>query len=143
VKEVTDELKQKALDKKLKFSLNVDEGNYKTKLDTDKMRQIIGNVIDNSIKYTPAGSVDVDLSTADKKMLLKVSDTGIGIPKGGIEKLFKKFSRLENANNGNITGTGLGLYLTKEVVKAHGGKVWVESEGENKGSQFFIELNAS
>jgi signal transduction histidine kinase len=71
-------------------------------------------LIDNSIKYTPKGSIDIKLSEDAGKILLEVSDTGIGIPKDGMDKLFKKFSRLENASEENVQGTGLGLYLAKK-----------------------------
>ncbi|OGD67941.1 hypothetical protein A3I18_01585 [Candidatus Campbellbacteria bacterium RIFCSPLOWO2_02_FULL_35_11] len=145
-KEVTEsaveELKQKAKDKKLKMTFTVKKGNYVLSLDAEKIRQIVSNLIDNSIKYTPKGSVDIKLSENAGKILLKVSDTGIGIPKDGIDKLFKKFSRLENASEENVQGTGLGLYLAKEVMNAHDGRVWVESEGQNKGSSFFVEMKA-
>lgn len=146
VKEIVDqaiaELKQDAEDKKIQLSLKVGEGDYKANIDADKIKQIISNLIDNAIKYTPKGSVEVNLSRNKDNILLKISDSGIGIPKNSMDKLFKKFSRLENANDGNIKGTGLGLYLAKEVMSAHEGKVWAESEGEGKGSTFCIELKS-
>jgi signal transduction histidine kinase len=69
-----------------------------------------------------------------------VKDTGIGISKEDIPKLFAKFVRAKDANKTNVIGTGLGLYIAKQMVEAQGGKVWVESEGLGKGSTFFIKL---
>lgn len=144
LKEVVDsaveELKQKALDKKLKLTFTAKKGNYILNMDAEKVRQIVSNLIDNSIKYTPKGSIKVHLSEDAGKVLLEVTDTGIGVPPQDMDKLFKKFSRLANANEENIQGTGLGLYLAKEVMNAHNGKIWIESEGQDKGSSFFVEF---
>ncbi|AKM84297.1 TPA: hypothetical protein DCZ46_03050 [Candidatus Campbellbacteria bacterium] len=146
LKEVVDsaveELKQKALDKKLKMTFTAKKGNYTLNMDSEKVRQIVSNLIDNSIKYTPKGSIKVKLSQENEEMLLEVTDTGIGVPPQDMDKLFKKFSRLANANEENIQGTGLGLYLAKEVMNAHNGKIWIESEGQDKGSSFFVEFKA-
>lgn len=123
-----------SFDKDKKYSINGDFG---------KIKQIIGNIIDNSIKYTPAGQIAVSLSKpSGDKALIKISDTGVGIPVKVMPKLFKKFSRAENANDVNIIGTGLGLYVAKQMIDAHHGRIWAESKGENKGSQFYIELPA-
>ena len=69
-----------------------------------------------------------------------VTVMNVGIKRETIPNLFQKFSRAEDASKNNILGTGLGLYVAKEMLKAHGGKIWVESEGEGKGSAFFVEL---
>jgi signal transduction histidine kinase len=114
--------------------------NYTIHADRGKIKQIIGNIIDNSIKYTPKGEINISLSTKQNKALIKVADTGVGIPQGTMPKLFQKFTRAENANEANILGTGLGLYVAKQMIEAHQGRIWAESEGPNKGSQFYIEL---
>ena len=69
-----------------------------------------------------------------------IRNTGIGIPKGSEEDLFTKFKRLGNANGESVKGTGLGLYLAKEIINAHMGRIWAESKGKDKGSTFFIEI---
>lgn len=110
--------------------------------DRGKIKQVIGNLLDNSIKYTPKGNIHVSLD-ADRgsgKVLLTIKDTGVGIRATTIPYLFQKFSRAEDASKVNILGTGLGLYVAKQMIEAHKGKVWVESEGEGKGSTFFVEL---
>ncbi len=145
VREVVGEL-QPNIDKAgIKFSFEVDaRAKYLVKIDIDKFKQVLANIIDNSIKYTPSGSIVVSVKkdTSKNTITFAVKDTGIGMAEGVIPKLFAKFSRAENANKVNIRGTGLGLFVAKEIVKAHGGKVWAESEGEGKGSQFYVELPA-
>ncbi len=112
------------------------------KADRGKIKQVVGNIIDNSVKYTPKGSISVSL-TADRttnKALLQVKDTGVGIRAETIPHLFQKFSRAEDASKVNILGTGLGLYVASQMIKAHGGRIWVESPGEGLGATFFVEL---
>jgi signal transduction histidine kinase len=95
------------------------------------------------VKYTPAGSVDISISrnTKDRKIIFSIKDTGVGISPEVMPKLFTKFVRAENANKQNIYGTGLGLYVAKEIVTAHKGRIWAESQGEGRGSTFFLELD--
>lgn len=108
--------------------------------DKEKVRQILINLLDNSMKYTKQGQIEVDLHCDNNKARLSIKDTGVGISKEAIGDLFKKFSREDRAKL-NSTGSGLGLYLVKEIVDAHKGNVWVESEGEGKGSTFFVEFD--
>jgi signal transduction histidine kinase len=124
----------------LNYKFN-DSKHYMINADRGKIKQIIGNVIDNSIKYTPQGSLSVSLDEDKGKALITIADTGVGIPAGTIPKLFQKFTRAENANETNIIGTGLGLYVAKQMIEAHKGRIWAESEGEGKGAQFYIELS--
>ncbi|MDP3962314.1 MAG: ATP-binding protein [bacterium] len=122
----------------LSFSADKDK-KYIVQADRDKFKQIISNIIDNSVKYTPSGSVAISLDKKDKKIIFSVKDTGIGIATAVMSKLFAKFSRADNANKQNIHGTGLGLFVAKEIVLAHNGKIWAESDGEGRGSAFFVE----
>lgn len=108
--------------------------------DAGKVRQVVGNLIDNAVKYTPQGSVKVKVMRIDGKARLEVSDTGVGIKPETLPKLFQKFSRAEDASKANILGTGLGLYVAKKLIEAQSGTIWAESEGERKGSTFFVEL---
>ncbi len=107
--------------------------------DKEKIRQVLINLIDNSMKYTPSGQIEVNMNFKEGKITLSIKDTGVGISKESIDKLFEKFSRGDGAKL-NSTGSGLGLYLVKEIVEAHHGRVWVESEGEGHGSTFFVEI---
>ncbi len=111
--------------------------------DQGKLKQVISNLIDNAIKYTPRGSIHISLvRTNNDKIQLRVKDTGVGIDKDIIPKLFDKFSRAPGASQTNISGTGLGLYVAKKMMEAHRGHVWAESEGKGKGSTFVMEIDA-
>jgi signal transduction histidine kinase len=115
---------------------------YMINADPDKFKQVIMNTIDNSIKYTPQGSISTILTKDSAKgtIRLEIRDTGVGIRPDVMPKLFQKFSRAPNASESNIHGTGLGLFIAKEIITAHKGRVWAESEGDGKGSQFYIEI---
>lgn len=107
--------------------------------DREKLRQVVINLIDNSIKYTPEGSISLGLVYENNKVVFSIKDTGVGVSPETKEKLFHKFNRGE-AGKMNTTGSGLGLYLAKEIIKAHHGRVWLESEGLGKGTTFLVEL---
>ena len=143
VKEVINEQKPNIDAKGLTFTVSIDESQtYRIKVDPDKFKQVVMNTIDNSVKYTPQGSLSISLAKDAVKgvIRLRIADTGVGIRADVIPKLFQKFSRAPHANEANIHGTGLGLYIAKQIMDAHKGKIWAESEGEGKGSQFYIEL---
>ncbi len=129
----------------LKFSFMTDGGemDFRITADRDKLKQVIANLIDNSVKYTPSGSMDVSLvfDPNSHKYIFKVKDTGVGISAETLPKLFQKFTRAANANKTNIRGTGLGLYVAREIVSAHHGTIRAESLGEGKGSSFIVELD--
>jgi len=129
--------------KTLKISFEADEKeNFNINADRNKIRQVVSNLIDNSIKYTPAGFVKVSLSkiAENGNVLLKIEDSGIGISAETMPNLFKKFGRARSLSSAYANGSGLGLYVAKEIIKAHKGKIWAESEGEGKGSRFYVEL---
>lgn len=130
----------------LEFSVNIDTSvwvNYTVSADLGKVRQAIVSVIDNAVKYTPRGSINIFLGMGgvDKRsVLIRVIDTGIGMNDVTMEKIFKKFSRADGARKTYTEGSGLGLYVAQEILKWHGGRIWGESKGEGLGSTFFIEL---
>lgn len=144
---VTEELRPNVEKAGLKLDFTCDTSrHYNVNADKEKLKQVLMNLIDNSVKYTPKGSVHVSLEQKPGRQvgagsaLFAVKDTGIGIHKDVIPKLFGKFSRADNAHTRDIRGTGLGLYIAKQIVEAHQGKIWAESAGEEKGSQFYLEL---
>lgn len=139
VKEVSPTVKHAGLS----LNLNFDETQkYIVSVDQGKIKQVVFNIIDNSIKYTPSGSVDVSIKKTDKgKVIISVKDTGVGIKPTVIPQLFQKFTRAPDASETNILGTGLGLYVADQILKAHDGRAWAESAGQGKGSQFYIELS--
>ncbi|MDP3963791.1 MAG: HAMP domain-containing sensor histidine kinase [bacterium] len=108
--------------------------------DRDNLTQAFANILDNAIKYTSAGSITVTLECSDMTNRISIKDTGRGIVKSDLPKLFDKFMRGEDMRELYREGRGLGLYIARQIVIGHGGKVWAESEGEGKGSTFIIEL---
>ena len=142
VVELTRDLSITAEKKGLKLSFETDRhAPYTVYGDMEKIRQVILNLIDNSIKYTKEGTIKVALAKHDGFILFSVTDTGMGIPPAIKSELFQKFSRGEGGKV-NTGGSGLGLYLAKIIIEAHKGRVWAESEGEGKGSSFIFELKA-
>lgn len=138
--EVVEELKPNIENKGLKVEFSSKGAGFAVNADKMKIKQVIGNIIDNSIKYTPEGKISVAVERDGKSVKISISDTGIGIPQEEISKLFSKFSRAKDAHKTNVTGTGLGLYVAKQMIEAHKGKIWVESPGKGKGSTFVIEV---
>lgn len=112
---------------------------YFTNLDNDHIREVLDNLIENAIKYTPQGEVTVDVSGTEDRVAVSIKDTGLGIPTEDIPHLFQKFYRVENMDRQSIGGTGLGLYLCRRLVEAMQGRLWVESTF-GSGSTFFVEL---
>ena len=107
--------------------------------DADHLRESLGNLIENAIKYTPSGSITVDVSANNQQVRFSVADTGIGIPPEDIDHLFQKFYRIDNSDTREIGGTGLGLYLTRRLVEGMHGRIGAESQ-HHKGSTFYIDL---
>jgi len=145
IENVINEMKPSIEESRLKFSFEYDKSqNYEANVDLSKFRQVIQNLIDNALKYTKQGWVKVELKRAEynKKILFKLSDSGVGISAKELPQLFSLFKRADNANKVNVKGTGLGLFIVKKIIEAHNGKVWVESKGEGHGSEFYVEINA-
>jgi signal transduction histidine kinase len=112
----------------------------KLMLDEGKMREVISNLIDNALKYTKKGTVTVSVEGDERAVRLIVEDTGAGITAEDMPRLFEKFIRSRNTSVIDVSGTGLGLYVSRNFVGAHGGRIWAESEGLGKGSKFIVEL---
>ena len=110
------------------------------RLDQEKIQDVLLNLIDNAIKYTPKGKIEIFVEEIGLAIQVTVKDTGIGIPKGEDRELFKKFVRGEGVAQINTGGSGLGLFIVKKIVEAHSGKVWVESAGKGMGSSFIFTL---
>ncbi|HEY4518741.1 MAG TPA: HAMP domain-containing sensor histidine kinase [Candidatus Paceibacterota bacterium] len=148
VNNVVTELKPNIEKRGLKFSLEIaPKTNFNLVGDSGKLSQVISNLIDNAIKYTPPlstsgepGTIRISLDRAKGKVRLTVADNGAGIPAATIPKLFQKFIRADDAGKLNITGTGLGLYVAKQIMEAHNGKIWAESDGTGRGSRFIVEV---
>jgi two-component system, OmpR family, sensor histidine kinase SenX3 len=113
--------------------------------DPEELRTAISNVLDNAIKYS-GGNVDVAVSLEapdEKHVVLRVRDRGLGIPTDQLKRVFKRFHRVRRRSTSRVKGTGLGLFIVRSIARAHGGKVYAESEGENQGATVTLELPRS
>src|SRR3989344_2389147 len=150
--DVAEKQKKMAKEKGLSFEINMSDGDYNTKGDKAQLGQAVRNLIDNSIHYTPSGTINLQLTrlpnrdgqaTDNKKILLVVKDTGVGISDELKPKLFTNGGRDKDSLKVNVNSTGFGLSFVRGVVEAHKGRVWAESAGVNKGSTFYMELPVS
>ncbi|MDM5201562.1 cell wall metabolism sensor histidine kinase WalK [Fictibacillus enclensis] len=126
----------------LRFIRNLPERKIMVQIDTDKMTQVVDNVISNAIKYSPeGGTISISASLHGRKIKVSISDQGVGIPKNNVSKIFDRFFRVDRARSRDLGGTGLGLAITKEIVLAHGGDIWAESEwGQGTTIHFTLPL---
>ena len=134
--------KMKSQDEEKKYELVRDYpiNSVWIEIDTDKMTQVIDNILNNAIKYSPdGGKITVSMKTTDDQMILSISDQGLGIPKQDLPKIFDRFYRVDRARSRAQGGTGLGLAIAKEIIKQHKGFIWAKSE-YGKGSTFTIVL---
>jgi len=139
--ELIDTFSIRAKDKKLYLELKEQKGAVTTaETDMAKIREVISNLIDNAIKYTPRGGVKVKVSQSGTNVRVEVVDTGMGIDPKQMPYLFMKFSRGEGSSRVNAGGTGLGLYVGRSMMEALGGKIWAESEGVGKGAKFIVDV---
>lgn len=138
--EIAEAVRSSAQKKGLVLNVAIDRSvSLSVRADKVKIREAIGNIIDNAIKYTPAGSVTVALERRGDSARLTVRDTGVGMPPDALSHLFAKFARAD-AHHANSQGSGIGLYLAKTFIEVQGGTIRAESAGEGKGSTFIIEL---
>ena len=140
VQEVAKEIAPNIPADKVKLSINISADSIEVVGDRNKLKQVVGNFIDNAVKYTPRGEVQVSLARQNGKARFEVRDNGLGISPQSLAGLFQKFARAQNASKSNIRGTGLGLYIAKTIVDYHKGAVSVKSDGEGKGSTFAFEI---
>lgn len=137
-----DKLKDKAAQKGLDLSLQVDEAQIYTCVgDSKKVAEhVIRNLVDNSIRYTPKGRVTASLSRLPKSIHFSVKDSGVGITPEDMKRLFTEGGHGKDSIKVNVDSTGYGLFVAKQVVDAHNGKIWAESAGAGHGSEFIVEL---
>lgn len=137
-----EQIRSLAVEKKLQLDFHSAVVDVFCKIDKQKFQQVIQNLLDNAIKYTPTGKVSVDIvsgSDTDKTVIISVSDTGYGITPDLLPHLFEQFRR-GSGETKKIRGTGLGLYIAKQIVEAHKGTMVAISDGEGKGSRFEVTL---
>ena len=138
-KRVKKSFEQKAREKNIKIELSLPESPIKLFADGDKVTQIFNNLVSNALRYTEKGKITITAKNKKEVVECCVSDTGVGIAKENIPKLFSKFEQFGRVEGPGYKGTGLGLAIVKGLVEKHGGKVWVKSE-LGKGSSFWFTL---
>ena len=135
-----DKMRSQDVEKKYELVRDYPINSVWIEIDTDKMTQVIDNILNNAIKYSPdGGKITVSMKTTDDQMILSISDQGLGIPKQDLPKIFDRFYRVDRARSRAQGGTGLGLAIAKEIIKQHKGFIWAKSE-YGKGSTFTIVL---
>lgn len=141
IQSVVDSYSKSIKEKKLKVELKKSKEELsRVMLDVAKMRTAIRNIFDNAVRYTlPGGKISIILKGGEKEIEIQIQDTGLGIPLYQQEKVFTKFFRSVNIMRVDTEGTGLGLYIAKNVIEAHGGRIWFKSE-EGKGSTFYFTV---
>ncbi len=134
------EIKEKGLELKL----NISNKPVIVLADVIQITQVIKNLVDNSIKYTPSGSLTVSLNNKNMegkdKVVFEIEDTGVGLSESDKNKLFTEGGKGEESMKMNVNSTGYGLYIVKKIVENHGGKIWAESDGRGRGARFFVTL---
>ncbi len=135
---VYDELKPLSDSKKIEFEIDCKDKNIEINADRSELRRVICNLCGNAINYTPeGGKVVITIKNEGADLIFSVSDTGCGIPTEDIPNMFQRFS--QGTSKKRSAGTGLGLYLSRQIIESHGGKIWLESK-VNKGSEFSFIL---
>ncbi len=135
-----DKIRSQNDDKKYEIIRDYPINSIWVEIDTDKMTQVIDNIINNAIKYSPdGGKITVSMKTTETQMILSISDEGLGIPKKDLPKIFDRFYRVDKGRSRAQGGSGLGLAIAKEIIKQHHGFIWAKSE-YGKGSTFTIVL---
>ena len=140
VANIIDELKPLAQAKKLDLSFESEVSPGQINADEQRIRQVFQNLIENAIKYTDSGFVKVGVKSENNSFVFSVSDSGHGLEKELLPGLFEEFRRAGSSDTKRIEGTGLGLFIAKQIVVGHKGEIWAESEGPGKGSKFFVKL---
>lgn len=137
--EIVEDMRPAIINKKLEFQVNIPTQLPHIIGDKIRLSQVLKNLIGNSLKFTDCGFIGLDVEKKDNHILISVVDTGIGISQDELKKIFTKFYQAYTGEDRNNEGTGLGLFISKEIIKKHNGTIWAESE-VGKGSRFIIQL---
>lgn len=140
VKPIIEDFGIKAKEKKLKLSMEVEPRLPKAAGDASKIKEVVSNIIDNSLKYTNEGEIMINLHQESQSIVFACQDTGIGIEPDDLPRLFNKFVRGKDMMQVHTEGTGLGIYYARLLVESMGGRIWAESPGKNKGAKFSFSL---
>jgi signal transduction histidine kinase len=146
VKTVTGRLGRLFDDKGVRLEMDLPDQRIAVLGDEDRLIQVLVNVVGNALKYTPEGgqvTISASNKPQDRMVLFVVQDSGMGISAEDLPHIFTRFYRVDKSRARASGGSGIGLTIARSIVEAHGGKIWVESEGLGKGSKFFFTLPAA
>jgi signal transduction histidine kinase len=120
------------------------QDNLITLIEKEQIHQVISNLLNNAVKYTPpGGSIEIKSEIKENFIIISINDNGIGFTEEEKGMIFKQFGKIERYGQGLdiiAEGSGFGLFISKRIIELHGGEIWVESEGRNKGSTFYLSL---
>ncbi len=137
------ELESLAEGRNQSIKLNIHNDLY-ANIEKEEIHDVLSNLLTNAIKYTPPmGKIEIKTDLKEDSVVVSISDNGIGFTEEEKTKIFQQFGKIERYGQGldlGIDGTGLGLYISKRIVESHSGKIWMESDGKNKGSTFYFTL---
>lgn len=141
-----DELSFLAIQREHSINIEMDDSII-ARFEKEEIHDVISNLLTNAIKYTPPkGWIDIKTQVLEETVIVSIKDNGIGFTEEEKNQIFKQFGKIERYGQGldlGIGGTGLGLFISKKIIESHKGKIWMESEGKNKGSTFFFSLPLS
>lgn len=139
------QMQGKTQEKQIQFHMHIEKNLPGVNVDKDRIKQVLVNILSNAIQYTPeGGKVHLSASFNDKHSIrISVQDSGIGIPADQLKNVFKRFYRVDKSRAKDSGGSGIGLTVAKQLVEAHGGKIWAESEGQNLGTTIHFTLPIS
>lgn len=140
VSEVTEDFSKKVKEKKLKLDYQPVKNLPLALADPNKVKEVVSNIIDNAVKYTPKGEIVVGVHQESQSLVFSCQDTGAGVLSEDLPRLFEKFVRGQGMREIHTEGTGLGLYYARSLIENMGGRIWAESQGKGKGSKFSFSL---
>jgi len=137
------ELDSLAISRKQSIKLDIPHELF-VRIEKEEIHEVLSNLLTNAIKYTPPmGKIEIKTELKQEFVVISIEDNGIGFTEHQKEKIFQQFGKIERYGQGldlGIDGTGLGLYISKKIIESHGGKIWLESGGVNKGSIFYFTV---
>ena len=134
---VVEDMKNMAVSKNIPITIDIPDL-LVVEVDIERLIEVFSNIVENAIKFTITGEIIIRGEMDNEKVHIAISDTGIGIPEDKLEKIFDRFYQVDSSNKRRFGGTGLGLWISKKIIDAHGGRIWAESK--NRGSTFHILL---
>lgn len=139
MQQVAAEFESQVATKGLALAVEATHPTLVLKFDAKRIHQVLNNLLSNALKYTPSGSITIEISATAQTVVVRVRDTGLGIPAHDLPYVFERFYRVDDPRHAEIEGTGLGLAICQSIIEQHQGRIWAESV-VGQGSVFSFEL---